>query len=86
MEEAGVTAGFLESDDDRRARVILENTTVKVGGRYETGLLWRSDDYDFPNSYPMAVRRLEQLEKKLSKNPELAENVRRQITEYQLKE
>ncbi|XP_038106615.1 uncharacterized protein LOC119766248 [Culex quinquefasciatus] len=86
VEEAGVTAGVLESDDDRRARVILENTTVKVGGRYETGLLWRSDDYDFPNSYPMAVRRLEQLEKKLSKNPELAENVRRQITEYQLKE
>ncbi|XP_058827095.1 uncharacterized protein LOC131687069 [Topomyia yanbarensis] len=75
-----------ESNEDKRARDILQKTTVRVGDRFETGLLWKNDVPDFPDSYPMAVRRLKALERRLSRNPELQQNVFQQIVEYQRKE
>ncbi|XP_058456469.1 uncharacterized protein LOC131433878 [Malaya genurostris] len=76
---------FPESEEDKLARDILEKTTIRVGGRFETGLLWKNGVPDFPDSYPMAERRLKALEKRLSKNPELQQNVFQQIVEYQRK-
>ncbi|XP_062704050.1 uncharacterized protein LOC134286454 [Aedes albopictus] len=84
VEESVVTVQ-LESADEKRAREILERTTKRVGDRFETGLLWKTDDPSFPDSYPMALRRLKQLEKKLEKNSSLQQNVRTQIVEYQRK-
>ncbi|XP_055632393.1 uncharacterized protein LOC129772888 [Toxorhynchites rutilus septentrionalis] len=82
LEDVGVSGLYepLESDEDTRARKILERTTRRTEHGFETGLLWR--DPDFPDSYPMAVRRLYSLEKKLEKNPTLKEQVREQISEY----
>ncbi|XP_055522525.1 uncharacterized protein LOC129716715 [Wyeomyia smithii] len=74
-----------ESAEDKRAREILQRTTKRIGDRFETGLLWKNNDPYFPDSYSLAVKRLKQLEKKLEKNPELYENVCRQIDEYQEK-
>ncbi|XP_053692624.1 uncharacterized protein LOC128741073 [Sabethes cyaneus] len=74
-----------ESAEDKRARSILEQTTKRVGDHFETGLLWMKDDVSFPDSYPMALKRLKQLERKLEKSPELYQNVRKQINEYQAK-
>ncbi|XP_058816083.1 uncharacterized protein LOC131679388 [Topomyia yanbarensis] len=83
LEESGISVTMLpESVDDRRARKILEETTVWVGDRYETGLLWKKDHPELPDSYPMAVKRMQNLEKKLSKNPELQRNVSQQINQY----
>ncbi|XP_062541407.1 uncharacterized protein LOC134209436 [Armigeres subalbatus] len=83
--EESVVAVQLESVEDMRARQILELTTKRIGDRFETGLLWKTDCPLFPDSYPMALRRLKQLEKKLEKNPDLHRDVRKQITEYQEK-
>ncbi|XP_055633296.1 uncharacterized protein LOC129773676 [Toxorhynchites rutilus septentrionalis] len=87
VESVGVSVvPLLESADDERARSILKNTTVRTSsGRYETGLLWRYDFIEFPESWQMAERRLQCLERRLSANPELYENVRKQITEYEIK-
>ncbi|XP_055527437.1 uncharacterized protein LOC129720049 [Wyeomyia smithii] len=74
-----------ESAEDKRARSIVEQTTKRVGNRFETGLLWAKDDVSFPDSYPMALKRLMQLEKNLERSPELYRNVRNQIDEYQAK-
>ncbi|XP_062541725.1 uncharacterized protein LOC134209727 [Armigeres subalbatus] len=74
-----------ESVDDRRAREIMEHTTKRVGNRFETGLLWKMDEIHFPDSYLMATKRMKQLENRLYKSPELFQNVRRQIEEYQEK-
>ncbi|XP_062557344.1 uncharacterized protein LOC134222218 [Armigeres subalbatus] len=74
-----------ESIEDQRARLIMEQTTRRVGDRYETGLLWKSDEVHFPDSYPMALKRMKQLEKKLEKSPDLYQKVKRQIEEYQTK-
>ncbi|XP_055645114.1 uncharacterized protein LOC129780714 [Toxorhynchites rutilus septentrionalis] len=86
LEESDVSVEFIpESDDVRRAREIMERTTVRIGERYQTGLLWKEDVVEFPNSFPMAMRRMEGLKRRLAKNQELLENVKQQIVEYQNK-
>ncbi|XP_062704451.1 uncharacterized protein LOC134286794 [Aedes albopictus] len=83
LEEAVVCVSPLpESADDKRARQILEQTTRRVGDRYETGLLWKTNDVRFPNSWYMAVKRLKSLEAKLARDPELRANVHQQIRDY----
>ncbi|XP_058840906.1 uncharacterized protein LOC131696379 [Topomyia yanbarensis] len=83
MEESGISVALLpESEEDRRANEILKSTTVRIGDRFETGLLWKEDDPSFPDSFPMAMKRLHCLEKRLSRNPELYDKVRGMIAEY----
>ncbi|XP_055604350.1 uncharacterized protein LOC129752600 [Uranotaenia lowii] len=50
------------SNEDKRALHILEATTIRIGDRFETGLLWNTDEPHFPDSYAMALRRWKQLE------------------------
>ncbi|XP_058817250.1 uncharacterized protein LOC131680552 [Topomyia yanbarensis] len=83
LEDVGAVTGFLpEPAEVRRARDILKATTRRVNGRFETGLLWKVDDVCFPDSQPMAFRRMKALETKLAKDPDLKENVHQQIKEY----
>ncbi|XP_062698986.1 uncharacterized protein LOC134284260 [Aedes albopictus] len=83
LENVGVSASQTpESDEDRRARRILEETTKRTSQGFETGLLWRTDSVDLPNSYPMAMRRLECFERRMNKDPDLQVSVQRQIKEY----
>ncbi|XP_062700111.1 uncharacterized protein LOC134284819 [Aedes albopictus] len=79
---AGLSFPIMESEADKRARRLLSETTRRVGNRFETGLLWKADDVQFPNSYPMAVKRLEALEKKLNKEPDLRLRVQQQLDDY----
>ncbi|XP_058826961.1 uncharacterized protein LOC131686947 [Topomyia yanbarensis] len=75
----------LVSEEEKRAHRILEQTTTRIGKRFETGLLWKYDHIEFPDSYNMAISRLECLEKKLSREPKLKEIVQEQLTAYQTK-
>ncbi|XP_053686708.1 uncharacterized protein LOC128736255 [Sabethes cyaneus] len=84
IEESSVTIKP-EGKDDKRAREIMETTTRRVNGSFETGLLWKFDSFSFPDSYPMAVRRMKALEKRFSKDPVLAGKVRETITQYESK-
>ncbi|XP_036319000.1 uncharacterized protein LOC118733623 [Rhagoletis pomonella] len=47
-----------------RAKELLETTTVRKGSHFETGLLWRQENVELPNSRKMAEKRLLALEKK----------------------
>ncbi|XP_058816283.1 uncharacterized protein LOC131679560 [Topomyia yanbarensis] len=86
VEESGLAVTVLpESTENIRARKLLEQTTTRVGERFETGLLWKNDDPQLPDNYAMAVKRMQSLERKLSKNPELRQNVESQIKDYQNK-
>ena len=60
------------SAEDRRAIQNLKETTMKVGDRYQVGLLWKTDDVRLPNNYHIAYHRLLSTEKSMSKNPEKA--------------
>ncbi|XP_058817854.1 uncharacterized protein LOC131681160 [Topomyia yanbarensis] len=89
LDKAGIShlCEVPESDDDKRTKQLLVDTTRRVssGSGYETGLLWRTNNQNFPDSYPMALRRLEGLERKLQKDPSLEKRVREQIYEYERK-
>ncbi|XP_058817299.1 uncharacterized protein LOC131680602 [Topomyia yanbarensis] len=86
LDEAGVTSYEVpEPVEEQRAREILRTTTKRVGKRFQTGLLWREDERNFPDSYPMAMRRLLALERKLNRDPALDRIVREQISDYQIK-
>ncbi|XP_070071080.1 uncharacterized protein [Drosophila takahashii] len=56
----------LESAGISRARDILKNTSRKLNGCYETGLLWKEDVFKFPDSYKMALQRLQGIENKMA--------------------
>ena len=75
----------IQSNDDIRAKAIMERTTKISNNRFETGLLWRYDKIKLPNSYDMALRRLLCLELKMSKDVQLAELIRNNIHEYEKK-
>ncbi|XP_058816370.1 uncharacterized protein LOC131679655 [Topomyia yanbarensis] len=74
-----------ESAKTQRANRILMETTKRVGQRFETGLLWKYDSFEFPDSYQMAVRRLQCLERRMQRDLLIGESVRRQLSEYQAK-
>lgn len=58
----------LESNDISRAKELLKNTTVRVGDRFETGLLWKNDHITLPDSREMALNRLIGIERKMKKD------------------
>ncbi|XP_055585136.1 uncharacterized protein LOC129737987 [Uranotaenia lowii] len=72
----------LESNEDKRARETLESTTRRIPGGFETGILWKSDNVVFPDGFSMALSRLNSLEKKIYKHPDLANRVKEHINEY----
>ncbi|XP_055623419.1 uncharacterized protein LOC129766842 [Toxorhynchites rutilus septentrionalis] len=86
MEDAGVKPLIqLESEEDKRAKRIMEETTRRVGSSFATGLLWRYDHVEFPDSFSMAVKRFECLERRMARDPELAVSLKKQISDYQQK-
>ncbi|XP_055527542.1 uncharacterized protein LOC129720134 [Wyeomyia smithii] len=89
LEDNGVTipSPELESEDEKRAIRLLQETTRRTpeGAHFETGLLFKTDDPNFPDSYPMAVRRLEALERRLQQEPALKERVHQQVLDYERK-
>ncbi|XP_062709047.1 uncharacterized protein LOC134288378 [Aedes albopictus] len=80
-------SNLIESEDEKRAGLLLKETTQRTlsGTNFETGLLWRTGKPNFPDSYPMALRRLESLERRLKRDPSLQESVRDQIADYERK-
>lgn len=89
LEEIGCTerGNLVEPIEDQRAKRLLKDTTQRTrsGSNFETGLLWKTDDLNFPDSFPMAVRRLESLERRLNREPALQKCVRDQIADYERK-
>ncbi|XP_062542545.1 uncharacterized protein LOC134210523 [Armigeres subalbatus] len=81
LEESAVEISQ-ETKDEKRARGILERTTVRIGDRFETGLLWKSEDRMFPDRLAMARGRLKQLEQRLEKSPEMYDKIRKQVEGY----
>ena len=69
------------SVEDKRALTILESSTVKEGDHYKTQLLWKVEPV-LPSNRAMAVSRLHCTERKLKKNPQLAEKYQNVINNY----
>ena len=66
IESLGVSAYNRDGGEKiQRARQLMQATTVRLkNGRWQTGLLWDSDDVDMPNNQHAALSRFHQLERK----------------------
>ncbi|XP_050072670.1 uncharacterized protein LOC126560760 [Anopheles maculipalpis] len=82
LEQMGVAYTHVQDDPDtQRAQHLLEVTTVRVGRRFESGLLWKVDHSELPSSLAMAKRRFDCLEKRMERDGQLKLQVHRQIRE-----
>ncbi|XP_052835157.1 uncharacterized protein LOC128251924 [Drosophila gunungcola] len=74
-----VTPRTLRSIDDEKALQILDSTCTKVDGHYQVGLLWRHTNPILPESYNSAMKRLDCLKSKISREPDLYDKIELQI-------
>lgn len=72
----------IESNEIRRARQILRDTTQRIDGRFETGLLWNADKIELPDNYDDALKRLCTIEARMRRDAKYAEQYIRQIESY----
>lgn len=71
----------LLSDEEKYARLLLQQTTKRIGDRFETGLLWKQTHAPLPPSRDMAMKRLLSVESKMRRDPVYAESYRHQMAE-----
>ncbi|XP_062716588.1 uncharacterized protein LOC134292002 [Aedes albopictus] len=71
-----------ETEEDKRALQILHQTTIRNDKGFEVGLLWKKDERTVPDSFPLALRRLKCLEKRLIRDGDLYAKVRELIQAY----
>ena len=76
------SAESTKSIEDKRALEILGSTTKVTGGRYEVGLLWRSEDPILPNNRSQAEMRLQQLKKRFLRDPTFASQYEAVMNDY----
>ncbi|XP_070142278.1 uncharacterized protein [Drosophila kikkawai] len=90
LEASGVSVSSkpLRSKEDEQSLKIMNRTTKYISNdsRWETGLLWRYENVELPDSYHMALRRLKCLESKMLKDPELNEFLTDTMRNYEKKE
>ena len=67
------------SDDDERAVDILNKTCKFSENRFSTGLLWKNNVVEMPNSLPAAIKRMQCLKRKIDNDKDLYTNIPYQI-------
>nr|XP_012153196.1 PREDICTED: uncharacterized protein LOC105664201 [Megachile rotundata] len=82
IESLGVSERVRNNTLIVRADKILKETTRRVGGQWETGLLWKSDSIEFPNNKQYALSRLRSLERKMDKDPKFAERYCNEVQRF----
>ncbi|XP_046869386.1 uncharacterized protein LOC124462034 [Drosophila willistoni] len=69
----------------KRSNMLLEKTTRRMDNRFETGLLWKTDDFNIPDSNEMVIKRQLSLEKKFNRDPEYRKQYCKLMLEYEQK-
>lgn len=66
IENYGVNGNAeIEYDENKICEEKAKTSIKQIGNQYEIGLPWKNDEEKLPNSYPLALKRLQFLEKKL---------------------
>ena len=73
---------LLESRQEKRAREIMECTSVRRDGYFETILFWKDENSKLPDNLPLAKQRLNCLEKKMEFNEEFKFKMQELIQDY----
>ncbi|CAG7833197.1 unnamed protein product, partial [Allacma fusca] len=64
----------LQSCEDKRATELLAKTTSRIDGRFQTGLLWKEENVQLPESRVAATKRLRSIEKRMDRDRKFAED------------
>ena len=72
----------LMTKDEKRADELLEKTTKLIKRHYEVGILWKTDSPKLPYNRELAVKRLDSLERKFSRNLEFAKKYVSNMKQY----
>uniref|UniRef100_A0A182HYC9 Uncharacterized protein n=1 Tax=Anopheles arabiensis TaxID=7173 RepID=A0A182HYC9_ANOAR len=81
LEQLGTVSSDVPNPDERRALTIPETRTVRIGNRFKSDLLWKTDNVELPWSLGMARRRLECLERRMERDPKLRTVVHHHIAD-----
>lgn len=80
LDALGIQQRRPSNDADEKALETLRQTVKRrPDGRFEAGLLWKSDNETLPCNYRQALSRLQGIERKLEKNAALKEEYSNQI-------
>ena len=71
------------SGERKKAMDLFEASCKLLNGRYVIGLAWKKDPADLPNNNLLTKRRLESVEKSLTKNPIKSKSYANAINEYE---
>eukprot|EP00795_Rhopilema_esculentum_P005739 gene5739-10996_t len=83
IESAGTfTQTTVVSPDEKAALEKAENSFRFIDGRYEVGVPWKEDSYRMVNNHKMAMKRLQNTEKRLLKNPDVMKAYDEVIDQY----
>ncbi|KAF2901538.1 hypothetical protein ILUMI_04659 [Ignelater luminosus] len=69
----------------KRTLHIMETTLSYEEDYYKIGLLWKYDNMEIPDSRSMAIQRLNCLENRIQRNPELSEKINQQLEDFVIK-
>lgn len=69
--------------EEKLARDTVAETLTFEDGRYSVGLPWKTKDHELPDNFNMALRRLQNTEKRLQKSPELGKAYSDVLQTYQ---
>ena len=67
---------------EQKASDILDQSCKQQEFGYQLGLLWKTNRPSLPNNYDTALKRLESVERRLLKDPKLAEGYLKAINAY----
>eukprot|EP00795_Rhopilema_esculentum_P002346 gene2346-17983_t len=83
IDSAGTfTQTTVVSPDEKAALEKAENSFRFIDGRYEVGVPWKEDSYRMVNNHKMAMKRLQNTEKRLLKNPDVMKAYDEVIDQY----
>ena len=70
------------SVEDKRAMQNMKSSFTFVNGHYKRGLPWRDESMRLPNDMTLALARLQQLKRKLSRDSSLHQKYTETVNDY----
>ena len=70
------------SKEEQRARDLIEKHTRQIGEKWETCLLWKTDEIELPESRTNAMKRLKGIENKMDRDAEFAAQYCKKMEDY----
>ena len=82
VDNSGTESASSLNHEDKLALHMVEKSIKYIKGSYEVSIPWKEQSISLQNNFEMAEKRLHNLEKKLLKEPEIAQEYNKTISQY----